>query len=291
MRFAEAVLDRIHARESLVGAWVLNEWANLDYEQADFAASARAGRAAIALKARFLGPEHPDVAGSMSNLADTLEEEGRWDEALVMAQQGLAIDEKSADTHSISFAVDLMTVGEILAHRGRLDDAEAALRRALAVAADAGGRETMMFGVALTDLGELLISRGRPREAVAVLDRAQSNQAETGDENVVRVAATRAALARALIESGQRRPVAFQLLAGRLHGVRKLRLFPARARAAGLVQHASAPREGPACDVVRRFARPARSALSYPTSTRASAARRRWSRRGRSSAVTGSRAV
>ncbi|MES1208294.1 MAG: tetratricopeptide repeat-containing protein kinase family protein, partial [Pseudomonadota bacterium] len=212
LRLAEAVLDRIHARESLVGAWVLNEWGNLHFYLADFASSERAMRAAIALKASLLGTDHPDVAGSMNNLAVTLEELDRWEEALAVAKQGLAIDEKSADPHSITYGIDLMAEGEILAHLGRLDEAEAALKRALDVAADAGGGQTMMFGVALTDLGEVLISRGRAGEAVAVLRRAQINQAETGDRNPIRLAATRAALARALVESGQRPAVALQLL-------------------------------------------------------------------------------
>ena len=102
LRFAEAVLDRIHGRESLVGAWVLNEWSNVYYEQGDFASAEREARAAIALKTRVLGPEHPDVAVSMGNLAGTLEELDRWDEALVVSRQGLAIDEKSADLQSWS---------------------------------------------------------------------------------------------------------------------------------------------------------------------------------------------
>ncbi|HVY39659.1 MAG TPA: serine/threonine-protein kinase [Polyangia bacterium] len=212
LRLAEAVLDRIHARESLVGAWVLNERGNLHFWQGDFASSERDMRAAVALKASLLGADHPDVAGSMINLASTLEELERWDEALAIAQQAVAIDEKSADLRSITYAVDLMTVGEILTHLGRVDEAETDLRQALKVAADAGGADTLVFWFALMDHGELLVSRGRAREAVPVLERAQNVQAKIGDANPVRVAATRAALARALIESGRAASTGFQLL-------------------------------------------------------------------------------
>jgi tetratricopeptide (TPR) repeat protein len=212
LRFAEAVLDRIHARESLVGAWVLNERGNLHFWQGDFASSERDMRAAIALKAALLGPDHPDVAGSMTNLADTLEELERWDEALATAQRAIAIDEKSADVRSISYAADLMTVAEILAHLGRLAEAEANLKQVLKVAAEAGGAETMMFGIALTDMGEVLVTVGRAREAVAFLERAQAVQTRVGDGNPVRVALARAALARALVQSRRGASLGLQML-------------------------------------------------------------------------------
>ncbi len=212
LRFAESVLDRINARESVVGAWILNEQANIDFDEGDFASSERHSRAAIALKANLLGPEHPDVAGSMDNLAGTLEELDRWDEALAMARQALAIDEKSADLRSISYAVDMMTAGEVMAHLGQFDEAETAFKQTLDTAAQAGGSETLMFAVALADMGQLLNARGRAAEAVPLLQRAEALENKLGDRNRIRRAVTRAALARALIESRRQVGAGLQML-------------------------------------------------------------------------------
>jgi tetratricopeptide (TPR) repeat protein len=225
LRLAESVLDRINARESLVGAWILNEQASIDFDEGDFASSERHSRAAIALKTKVLGPEHPDVAGSMSNLAGTLEELGRWDEALALSRQALAIDEKSADLRSLTYAVDLMTAGEVTAHLGQFNEAETAFKHTLEVAADAGGSETFMFAVALTDMGDLLTSRGRARDAVAVLERAQALENKVGDRNRIRTAVTRAALARALVESGQEVAAGFQLLPAACDAFEQSRYF------------------------------------------------------------------
>jgi eukaryotic-like serine/threonine-protein kinase len=271
LRFAEAALERIHARESLVGAWVLNEWGSLHYDQADFASSERETRAAVALKASLLGPDHPDVASSMSNLAVTLQELDRWEEALAVARQGLAIDEKSADLHSITFAVNLTVAAEVLAHVGRLDEAEATLRHALEVAKDAGGGETVIFSVALTDLGDLLASHGRAHDAISLFERAQAIQMKIGDKNPIRVAALRAGLARALIESREKVSVASQLLPvacatfEQSHYFRRQRELLAWFNA--LPGRAKVPVATSCADLARWSRRP----ISSPTSTRASA--------------------
>ena len=280
LRFAEAILDRIHARDSLVGAWVLNEWSNVHYDQGDFASAEREARAAVALKERVLGPEHPDVAISMSNLAATFEEVDRWDDALAAVRKVLEIDEKAADVHSMVFGADMILFGEILGHLGRLDEAEAAVERALDIAAAAGAGDSLLVSVALSGLGELLTSSGRAGEAVAVLERAQTIQAKARERNLVRMAVTRAAFARALVASGQKLSFASQLLPAACQTFEQSRYF--RRRRELLAWFNTLPGRGklpPATSCAElhgRFARP----LSSPTSTRASAGRRPWPRRG-----------
>jgi tetratricopeptide (TPR) repeat protein len=199
--FGQAVIERSHAQTSLVAAWLLNERGNIEYEQGEFGRAADELRAAVALKTTILGPRHPDVAGSIANLANILEELERWPEAAALAQDAVAIDETSGNGESITLAMTLGIEGEILLHLGRIDDAEAALAHAMSLE-ERSGDKSIILGWLLTNRGELLLARHRAKDALIVLRRAQAAQAAVDERNTVRLARTSFALAKALVASG-----------------------------------------------------------------------------------------
>ncbi|MBT9136741.1 MAG: Photosystem I assembly protein Ycf3 [Firmicutes bacterium] len=50
---------------------------------------------ALAISERILGPDHPNVAGSLNNLAMLYSEQGKYDEALPLYQRALEIYESA----------------------------------------------------------------------------------------------------------------------------------------------------------------------------------------------------
>ncbi|CAN0422393.1 unnamed protein product, partial [Ectocarpus sp. 13 AM-2016] len=50
---------------------------------------------AIAIREKALGPDHPDVASCLKNLADPLQSQGKYDEAEPLYIRAIAIREKA----------------------------------------------------------------------------------------------------------------------------------------------------------------------------------------------------
>lgn len=200
LRFGEAAVERAGAQGTLVHGWLMNDEGNLHYDQGDFEQAERDHRAALAIKARVLGPRHPDISGSMINLAMDLAELNRWTEADAVSKAALQMDDQVGNQHSRAYAAVETVRAEILIHAGRLDEAEAALTDALSVEQELGYADLVM-SVTLTDLGAVYLARRRPAEALHVLRRAQVLQGRAGEGNPIRLAMTGWQVGRAMIEA------------------------------------------------------------------------------------------
>jgi tetratricopeptide (TPR) repeat protein len=104
---------------------------------------------------KVLGEEHPDVAASLNNLAGLLYAQGKYDEAVPLYQQSLAIMRKvcavhltaSSRDHSCkvlgeehpAVATSLNNLAVLLWKTGRSEEANVAGRQALAIATRALG--------------------------------------------------------------------------------------------------------------------------------------------------------
>lgn len=209
----EAILDRINARESLIGSWLLNDRGNLYYDRGEFAASEAALRGAVALKRRILGERHPDVSTSLSNLAQTLQQMNRLEDAYGIVQSAIEGFEKYGDHESLTLAVDLTVEGEIELETSRLSEAEISLKRAIAIEESSPESQATALAVTLTDYSKLLLKRGQPAAAIPILLRAQSllEKSDLSDKTIV--GETTLALAEALGESGVDRAGAQRLAA------------------------------------------------------------------------------
>ena len=80
-----------------------------------------------------LGPDHPELATSLSNAADSLQSLGRYDEAEPLYLRALAILEVELVPDDPGIAVVLSNLGEFYRTLGRYGEAEPLHLRALAI--------------------------------------------------------------------------------------------------------------------------------------------------------------
>ena len=91
-------------------------------------------RQALALAQRTLGPDHPDTAGAMNNLASLLESQGNYTEAEPLYRRSLEICEKKLGPTDPHTAMALDNLAGVLEAKGDTATAESMYRRALSIA-------------------------------------------------------------------------------------------------------------------------------------------------------------
>ncbi|MGA7326260.1 MAG: tetratricopeptide repeat protein [Rhodomicrobium sp.] len=128
-------------------------------------------RYAIAVKAQF-GPNHPEYAVALNNMAEMLRLLNRPVEAEALYRQVLAIDDKYRDR--VEAAIHRSNFAALLEQTGKLEEAERLRRAALAIMERHYGAEHPEVSTALNDLAVLLKDKNRLREAETLLRRALS---------------------------------------------------------------------------------------------------------------------
>ncbi len=79
----------------------------------------------------MLGPEHPDVATSLNNLAELYRATGRYAEAEPLYQRAIAIAETTLGPEHPDLAIWLNNLANLYQATGRYAEAEPLLKRAL----------------------------------------------------------------------------------------------------------------------------------------------------------------
>jgi serine/threonine-protein kinase len=126
----------------------------------------------LALRQEALGPEHPDVVGSLRNLCSVLINLGRYEEAVDRCSRSLALAEQVLGPEHPEIARTLNNLGTVLMKMGRNAEAKAQHERALALREKALGPEHPELGASLANLGQLLQDEGRHAEALEKYERA-----------------------------------------------------------------------------------------------------------------------
>ena len=90
-------------------------------------------RRALAIDEASFGPDHPNVATRLNNLAQLLQATNRLAEAEPLMRRALAIDEASFGPDHPNVASDLNNLAQLLQATNRLREAEPLMRRALAI--------------------------------------------------------------------------------------------------------------------------------------------------------------
>ncbi len=90
-------------------------------------------RRALAIGEKTYGPEHPNVATSLNNLANLLRATNRLAEAEPMFRRALAIDEKSYGPEHPNVALDLMNLAGLLHKLARSEEALPLIQRAVGI--------------------------------------------------------------------------------------------------------------------------------------------------------------
>ncbi|HWB14503.1 MAG TPA: tetratricopeptide repeat protein [Pirellulales bacterium] len=129
-------------------------------------------RRALAIDEQCKGPDHPDVAIRLNNLAQLFQATNRLAEAEPLMRRALAIDEKSYGPEHPSVARDLNNLASLLQATNRLAEAEPLMRRALAIDENSYEPEHPVVARDLNNLAQLLQATNRLAEAEPLMRRA-----------------------------------------------------------------------------------------------------------------------
>ncbi len=127
---------------------------------------------ALATRREHLGPNHPDVAESLTNLAGALYFAGRYADARQHFEEALRIQDSIPDARPEMLSDTLNGLGLALRREGRLDLAAEALERALVLREQALGADHPRNATILNNLGLVYLSSSRPERAGELFSRA-----------------------------------------------------------------------------------------------------------------------
>jgi tetratricopeptide (TPR) repeat protein len=121
-------------------------------------------RRALAIDEASLGPDHPDVAIRLNNLAQLLQATNRLPDAEPLMRRALAIDEASLEPDHPKVAIRLNNLALLLQATNRLPEAEPLMRRHLEIFLQftaATGHEHPHLSSAIANYSVLLKEMGR----------------------------------------------------------------------------------------------------------------------------------
>jgi tetratricopeptide (TPR) repeat protein len=127
-------------------------------------------RRALAIDEKSFGPDHPNVAIRLNNLAQLLQATNRLGEAEPLMRRALAIDEKSFRPDHPDVAGDLNNLARLLQATNRLGEAEPLMRRGLDILRNfeaASGHRHPDRGAVEANYANLLAAMQRAGSAVA----------------------------------------------------------------------------------------------------------------------------
>ena len=140
--------------------------------KADYAEAEPMMRRALAIDEKGYGPNHPNVAIRLNNLARLLKDTNRLAEAEPMMRRALAIDEQSYGPDHPKVAIRLNNLALLLQATNRLAEAEPLMRRALMMDEKSYGADHPNMAIDLNNLALLLKDRNRLAEAEPLMRRA-----------------------------------------------------------------------------------------------------------------------
>jgi tetratricopeptide (TPR) repeat protein len=129
-------------------------------------------REALGIREKALGPEHPDVAQSLNNLAALYRAQGRYGEAEPLHRRALGVREKALGPEHPDVALSLDNLAELYQAQGRFGEAEPLYRRALGIFEKALGPDHPDVATSLNNLAALYRLQGRDAEAEPLYRRA-----------------------------------------------------------------------------------------------------------------------
>ncbi len=196
---ARVFLQRLGGHD-LLRAWMLNNIGVVLDANGDYEGAADALAKSLRFKERILGKDHPDVAFTLANYADTLNSLGRSKEALELSNRGVEILSSTFGASHPRLVAQLTNRAETFNHLGRHEEARRDAERAVAIQRGEAGPELNLI-CALAPLGEAEMGLGHPAKAIAPLREALRIAEEAGV--TTELARIRFALARALWDSGR----------------------------------------------------------------------------------------
>jgi serine/threonine-protein kinase len=158
---------------------------------------------ALWLRRKTLGPEHAEVAASLSALADLRYAQGDFKAAAALSREALAIHRHRLGPRHPATAAALNRLGSVLALLHRFDEAEALHHEALAINRGQGSLADLEVAETLVELAKLAQDRATYAEARGLFEEAMALQAQRLGAQHPTVAKTANALALVLLAQGE----------------------------------------------------------------------------------------
>jgi len=151
---------------------LLSRAARYFHRRAAYSAAQPLCERALAIREKVLGPEHPDTASGLNNLASLLRDQGDLAGARSLYERALAIREKVLGPEHPDTALSLNNLASLLEDQGDLAGARSLCERALAIREKVLGPEHPDTALSLNNLAFLLQVQGNLAGARPLYERA-----------------------------------------------------------------------------------------------------------------------
>jgi CHAT domain-containing protein/Tfp pilus assembly protein PilF len=141
------------------------------YNQGQYAAAIPLAERSLAIWEKVLGPEHPDVASSLNNLAELYRAQGNYSQAEPLYQRSLVIKEKVLGPEHPNVASSLNNLANLYQAQGNYSQAEPLYQRSLAIWEKVLGKEHPDVATSLNNLAELYKAMGKYSQAEPLYQR------------------------------------------------------------------------------------------------------------------------
>jgi CHAT domain-containing protein/Flp pilus assembly protein TadD len=149
----------------------LNQQAIQFYQQGRYAEAESLYKRSLAIWEKTLGPDHPDLATLLDNLAALYDNQGRYADAEPLYKRSLVIHEKALGPDHPDLATSLNNLAVLYDNQGRYADAEPLYKRSLAIYEKALGPDHPDVAQSLHNLAFLYDNQGRYAEAEPLYKR------------------------------------------------------------------------------------------------------------------------
>jgi len=202
VEIGEGLLERVEAEPRLRGLYHNNVGAYYIH-RGDYGAARRALLRALEVKRAGLGPDDPDIAQTLGNLAIVEQYAGEDEQARAYLDEALALAEHVLGPHHSTTAQLARLRGEQLFNAGRPRAARRALEAVLDTLHETTGPRSPLHHGPLITLGEIALDQRRYVDALAAFDRAAQLEIQRDGGGAMYRMLEEAGRARALMGRGE----------------------------------------------------------------------------------------
>jgi tetratricopeptide (TPR) repeat protein/predicted Ser/Thr protein kinase len=166
-----ALVERTGLQGTALEAKLINQVATIRLSQGDYPEALAGFERALSMQRAALG-ESPEVASMLTNLGNTLEKLGRYDESLAAHRESLNSLLALHGPDHPEIATSLLNLANVLFVQGQFDAALVEERRALATLEHAFGPSHPNIAAVLNNMGSHLVHMGDHAQATELLERA-----------------------------------------------------------------------------------------------------------------------
>jgi tetratricopeptide (TPR) repeat protein len=176
----ERLLPQAYACAELINQWgfgfseaarLLNEAGLYLHECGRYGEAESLYQRSLVIREKTFGPEHPDVAWSLNNLAELYRSQGQYGKAELLYQRSLAIREKALGLDHPYVATNLNNLALLYEKRGEYMTAEPLYQRALTIYEKILGPEHPWVATSLGNLARLYYKQGHYKKAEPLYER------------------------------------------------------------------------------------------------------------------------